>query len=297
MPKLEPMLAAKTTDEDLRRVCFPVLFSPKIDGIRARVQGGVLLSRKFIPIPNPSVQRRFGTQLLSGLDGELVVGAPNVPNCMQNSMAVTRGSGNVEATFYIFDRWDAAGGFHSRFEKARETVETLPESWRVRLIPHKLIQSYEELLEEEAFVLSHGYEGGMVRSLAGPYKNGRSTIREGYLLKVKRFTDGEARIIGFTEREHNGNEAELDAFGRTKRSSSAAGQVLTNSLGALIVEDLVSGVEFKIGSGFTEAQRVNFWDLRDRILGSVVRYKSLPIGVVDKPRHPTFSGFRSEIDL
>ena len=40
-----------------------------------------------------------------------------------------------------------------------------------------------------------------------PYKQGRSTVREGYLLKVKTFLDDEATVVRFEERMHNGNEA------------------------------------------------------------------------------------------
>lgn len=293
MSKLEPMLAAKTTDEELRRVRFPALLSPKIDGIRARVQGGVLLSRKFLPIPNPSVQVAFGQLGLEGVDGELVVGNPTDPNLMQQTMAVTRKSGIVRARFFLFDRWDERGGFAKRYQSLDSVRGTYP---GVEVIPHILISSYDELLEHEQYFTKRGYEGVMLRSLDGPYKNGRSTVREGYLLKVKRFHDAEARIIGFTERMHNANELEEDAFGRAKRSSAQDNQIPTNSLGAFCVEDLSTGVLFDIGTGFTEAQRVNFWYQRESLVNSLVRYKSFAVGVKEKPRFPVFLGFRSEID-
>ncbi len=294
MAKIEPMLAAKTTDEDLRRVKFPVLLSPKIDGIRARVQGGVLLSRKFLPIPNPSVQQMFGHRGLEGVDGELVVGRPNDRNLMQQTMAVTRKSGNVIARFFLFDRWNHPGCFHDRFIALEDQYKgNYP---GVEVIPHILVSSYDEMIQHEQYFTGKGYEGVMLRSLSGPYKNGRSTVREGYLLKVKRFLDGEARIVGFTERMHNANELGEDAFGRAKRSTAQDNQIPTESLGAFCVEDVSSGVLFDIGTGFTEAQRVNFWNLRESLVGSLVRYKSFAVGVKEKPRFPVFLGFRSDID-
>ena len=38
----KPMLACKA---DLSKLVYPVLVSPKLDGVRATVQGGVVLSR------------------------------------------------------------------------------------------------------------------------------------------------------------------------------------------------------------------------------------------------------------
>ena len=48
-------------------------------------------------------------------------------------------------------------------------------------------------------------------------------MREGYLLKVKRFVDGEALVIGVTEPMHNANEAKTNELGRTARSHKKAG--------------------------------------------------------------------------
>ena len=66
----------------------------------------------------------------------------------------------------------------------------------------------------------------------GPYKCGRSTVREGYLLKLKRFADGEAVILGCCEQMHNANAAQQDAFGRTKRSSHKDNKIGKATLGA-----------------------------------------------------------------
>src|SRR5437899_138139 len=91
-----------------------------------------------------------------------------------------------------------------------------------------------------------GFEGVMLRKPDGPYKFGRSTVREGYLMKVKRFTQEEAVVVGYEEQETNLNEATKDALGHTKRSSHKAGKRPAGVLGALRVSN--GHGEFSIGT-------------------------------------------------
>ena len=137
----------------------------------------------------------------------------------------------------------------------------------------------------------------MLRHPDGPYKHGRSTAKEGWLLKVKRFEDSEARIIGFSELMHNANEAKRNELGHLERSSHKANKVGKQMLGALTVQDLKTKVEFDIGTGFTEDQRRLLWATGDNLLGKVVKYKSQPTGVKEKPRFPVFLGFRDKVDM
>lgn len=74
------------------------------------------------------------------------------------------------------------------------------------------IGSAAELAAYKEKCLSEGYEGVMVRDPAGPYKCGRSTVREGWLLKIKRFEDGEAEVLETYEGMSNYNEAGVDAL-------------------------------------------------------------------------------------
>lgn len=160
--------------------------------------------------------------------------------------------------------------------------------------------------------IGHGYEGAILRKPGSPYKHGRSTVKEGYLLKLKRFVDGEARVIGVTELMHNGNEATVNELGRTARSHSKAGMVPTGTMGTLIVRDVKTGVEFEIGTGFTAEERASFWPSVIRVIGKtndnrdifdagpltgrLAKYKHFLVGTKDKPRHPVFIGWRDRRD-
>jgi DNA ligase 1 len=138
----------------------------------------------------------------------------------------------------------------------------------------------------------------MLRHRSGPksrYKFGRSTAKEGTLLKLKRFTDDEAVIVGFEEELFNGNAAVVDELGHTKRSSHQENMVGKGRLGAMVCKTR-DGVEFRIGTGFVASQRQELWDTRSSLVGKLVKYKHFPIGAKTAPRFPVFLGFRSEID-
>lgn len=291
-----PMLAAKATDEELQALFkrgHSFFLSPKIDGIRALVVNGQLVSRTMKPIRNYYTQQLFGQPELEGLDGELVVGNPWDKGLMQQtSSGVMSYAGKPDVRFYVFDQWNYPAPFEFRYPQC-VTAE------RVVNHLHRWINSYDEMLYWEGHYLAQGYEGVMLRHPNGPYKQNRSTLREAYLVKVKRFEDSEAIVIGAEALQRNLNVAEVDERGYTKRSHSAEGKVADDLLGTLHVRDLATGIEFSIGGGFTDAQRRSLWEMRDTdLVGRVVKYKHFKnAGVKIAPRHPIFLGFRDKEDL
>lgn len=293
-----PMLAAKATDEELQALFkrgHSFLVSPKIDGIRALVVNGQLVSRTMKPIRNYYTQQLFGRPELEGLDGELVVGNPWDKNLMQQtSSGVMSYAGRPDVSYWVFDKWDAPAGFSYRLNRACNLAQGF-----IAEVQHESCSSYEQLLEKEAQFLQLGFEGVMLRHPNGPYKQNRSTLREAYLVKVKRFEDSEATVIGADPLYRNLNSAEEDERGYTKRSQSTAGKYADDLLGALLVRDNTTGIEFSVGSGFTEAQRRSLWAQGGTdLVGRVVKYKSFKnAGVKIAPRHPIFLGFRHEEDM
>ena len=283
---MKPMLACNV---DLTKLKFPVLASPKLDGVRAIIRDGVVLSRSLKPIPNRHVQMMFGRPELEGLDGELILGDPTHPEAYRRTVsAVMSIEGDPEVDFHVFDRWDRDYPYNE---------VALASYWLIIPVFSKPIHNMEELEEYEVALLDKGYEGVILRDPQSPYKFGRSTVKEGYLLKLKRFADSEAEIIGFEELMHNHNEATLNETGHHERSTKQDGLLPADTLGALIVRDIHSGVEFKIGTGFTAAERQKFWNLRATLCGALVKHRYFPTGSKEKPRFPSFQGFRHQIDL
>lgn len=300
---MKPLLAAKEPPKE--GIKFPVLASPKIDGVRCRIHHGVAMSRSWKPFPNRYIQEYFAHQgMLEGLDGELAVGNPWDKNLMQQTTSgVMSEDGEPNFTFWVFDFYtkpklpfelrylDLQNGFAS-FEK-----EERPFLSQVKLLPHLLIRNDEEFVAYEAEHVAKGYEGVMYRSLDGIYKEGRSTSREGILVKIKRFKDSEATIVDFKEFMHNANELKRDAYGHAKRSSHQENKIAMNMLGAFECIDNHSQQPVSIGTGFTAAQRQEFWLNRASLIGKTVKYKFFNHGIKEAPRHPVFIGFRDRRDM
>jgi DNA ligase-1 len=292
---MKPMLAC---DHDPDKLRFPLFASPKLDGLRGLVHEGKLLSRSLKPIPNRHVSKILSDPIFNGLDGELIAGSPTAHNCMQacTSFFMAQDKVSDDWSFRVFDLHDRTESYDVRVELLADRV-LAPVSHHIVLHTSAVISDHDELLAYEAEQLAAGYEGLILRCPNSPYKFGRSTVKEGYLLKVKRFVDNEAVILGFEEQMFNGNEATTNELGRTKRSSHKAGLVGKDTLGALLVRDLKTDVEFSIGTGLDDAVRRHIWGTRDEHLGKLVKYKSFPIGVKDAPRHPVFLGFRDARDM
>lgn len=312
MKNFKPMLAAKTDGKNLR---YPLLASPKLDGVRAIVIDGVVMSRALKPIPNKLVQARFGHHKYNGLDGELIVGDITDKDVYRKTVSgVMSEEGRPIVFFYIFDRVsnrtpDDANRFKTRLCSAGEKAVGL----YCMVLSHIMIHKEEELVKLEEKWLAEGYEGVMLRDPAGLYKFGRSTKREGGLLKLKRFEDSEAEVLGVVELMHNDNPKKLNELGKQQRSSHKANKRGGGKMGALHVRDLKTGVEFDIGTGFTDSDRSRIWDQHcmagvytqggepkwrvHPVVGQILKYKYFPTGSKDKPRFPVFLGWRSTIDL
>jgi DNA ligase-1 len=282
------MLAGKAPD-DLESLDYPVLVSPKLDGIRCLIVDGVAVSRNLKPIPNEYIRRQL-SELEDGFDGELMLRSTAGFNSIQSAVMTRDGEPNF--VYRVFDTCKVSGPFRDRLKIVKELIAPYI---RVELVPHAIVYSKSRLLACEHKWLADGYEGLMIRDPDGAYKQGRSTTREGGLLKLKRFSDAEADVIGVQEKMHNANEATTDVFGRTERSSHKENMIPTSSLGALICRT-PEGVQFNIGTGFTESERKRLWIKRKDIIGRVVTYKHQPdpSGESEAPRFPVFMRFRKD---
>ena len=300
MPTFKPMLAASC--DDLRALRYPLLATPKIDGIRCLVINGVAMSRSLKPIPNRYIQSVIGKPEFNGLDGELLVG----DSFQQATSGIMSEDGQPDFRYYVFDRWDLASGYRDRVRamlvRAANLMAThFGESQFLTFLTPVELKNRAELDAYASQCLAEGHEGIMVRSPVGPYKYGRATFKEGYLTKIKPFEDAEATVIGWEERMHNANEATTNALGRTERSSHKENLVPMGTLGALVCSNntLWPGQTFNIGTGFTDSQRDELWGQaqRGQLAGRIVKFKYQAIGTADKPRIPVFLGFRDARDL
>ncbi len=282
----KPMLAG--TVDDISTLHYPLFASPKIDGIRVLTlyqnivkshsmdQGGInaytysRINEEFKLLKNLQMRSMLKT-LPAGLDGELLTldnaGAPNTFNDCQSKVM----SKSVTSAFqYLIFDYLPNQQTHVPFLQRMELLSKLELPFFCSLLPQTYVKDADELELYESQIVEAGYEGVMLKAIDAPYKQGRSTLREGYLLKLKRFEDAEAELIGAEElvREHH-NES-------------------TGMLGAL--QCRYNDVLFSIGTGFTEQQRKMFWLARHK-LPKHVTFKYQKYGTKDAPRSPVFKAF------
>ena len=324
-----PMLSAHITDfpkcdgstEDaleqmFKNGYFPLLASPKIDGIRVLNHPDLgAVTRTMSKLNNAYIYSQLASfPELAYLDGEIVVGAataPNVFNVTQSEVMTHHGKDRITRfTFLVFDCFrQPTQPYNLRmaeaFDRVRSVQQTfglspeLNNNWSVEFVKQELLSTPKMVLGYEEHMLTQGYEGIMLRAFSDrmEYKFGRATAKQGGLYKVKRMADDEAIVMGFEELLSNQNAATADAFGLTERSSHKANLVPKDTLGVLVVKALsgkFSGVEFGIGTGFDAATRKEIWDNRGKYIGRRLTFKYMPYGSLNAPRIPVFKGFRND---
>jgi len=290
--KFKPLLAVNVDFDKLR---FPVLGSPKLDGVRCIMLNGKFVSRTLKPISNNFVRTEMEKlgKVLNLVDGEGVVGDPCIKGSMQRSTSgIMSEDGEPAFTWHVFDAINDAP-----FIKRWQSLDFVNSFQRVTRIPQTMLYNMQQLEEFVERNIRQGYEGTVLRDPEGRYKFGRSTVKEGLLLRIKQFEDSEATIIGFIEQMQNDNPAEKDALGHTKRSSHKENLVPTGMLGALIIQSLEYPTPFNLGTGFDDALRLEIWNNQSKYLGKIVKFQHQPYGQKNLPRILSFIGFRDPSDL
>lgn len=285
------------------KLVFPLWVSPKYDGIRGVGIDGRLKSRTLNDLPSTQVQALFGH--LTHFDGEVIAGDPcdgdDVYNRTQ-SHVMSKSKPAEKLTFYVFDWADVEMAnlpFEERADYLKAQVEKLNRD-DVVFVESELVHNLEEFLAAEERYLALGFEGIMARKPGGRYKHGRSSFNEHILLKLKRFEDFEAPIVGFVEQVTNTNAAEKDELGHTKRSSAKDGLVPADTLGKFVID--------MSGWGWTEtaeipcgvikhAQRKEIWNNQAAYLGKYIKVRHFPFGAKTGLRLPRCVGFRDPIDM
>lgn len=276
---------------------YPLLCSPKLDGIRCIVKSSRAMSRSFKMLPSYQVQEEFSK--FENFDGELIEGNStdfDVYNRTQSHVMSENKPGNL--TYFVFDHCASEWLNTPFFERLEHTERLVKEANNpnVVFLEHSVIYNHDELLQYEAETLSKGYEGVMMRRPVGYYKCGRATFREGIIYKLKRFKDAEGLLLDILPMMINNNPLETDELGYAKRSSSKAGLEEGDIAGKYIV--FYNGMELEVAPGsFNHDQRRDMLKNKDKFIGSHIKFRFFNHGIKDKPRHPRATGMRTSIDL
>lgn len=252
------LLLANVYRDDIDPAAY--LVSEKLDGVRAIWDGETLRFRSGNRVNAPA----WFTDALpkTPMDGELWLGRGR----FERLSGIVRREQPVDAEwrevrYMIFELPGAPGTFAERAGRIRVIVAAAALPWLAE-IPQALVASREALRQRLAQTVKAGGEGLMLHRADAAYETGRSDT----LLKLKPWLDAEAVVI-----------AHLPGKGKY------AGQ-----LGALRVR-LADGREFRLGTGFTDAQRKS-----PPPIGSVVTYRYRELTAKGLPRFASFLRRRQE---
>lgn len=277
---------------------LPLYASDKEDGIRAHVcpERGPLTGQ-MKPVPNRWVRRMLDLKTAQHLDGELIAIDCEGHDCDFNDTqsAIMTRDGQPRFEFRVFDCYENIyNSYLERALRAQNKIEKLRRAGfdHFKWLNQVKCKTVKQLEIVEDYALRRNKEGIMLRDPNGWYKEGRSTLNEAYLLKVKRFTDDEALVINVYEEMENCNPAKLNERGLSQRSKHKAGLKGKGCVGKLVCH--WRDHEIYIGSGMTAEQKYRWWANPHEIVGKIITFKYQPFGMKKGglPRAPIYKSTR-----
>ncbi len=240
---------------DLRAYCA----SEKLDGVRAYWDGEKLRSRRGNVFVAPAWFSAGFPNL--PLDGELWSRRGDFETISGIVRRARPHEGWRQIKYMVFDLPAADGGFRTRSRRLQNMVAAagLP---HLQVVPQWEIGDAESLHAKMREITAAGGEGIMLRRKDSPYRGGRGDD----LLKLKPFADAEATVLA-----HHPGKGKLKGL-----------------LGSLEVES-GNGIRFKVGSGFTLAQRRS-----PPSVGARITYKYSGFTSTGIPRFPVFLRVRND---
>jgi len=296
----------ETTDDNiftaLKKLHYPKAVTLKMDGIRA-FKFDDLISRTLKKIPNKKIRDRANLLLPRGADVELWNKELSYHEIESIVMSHEHPAWE-HIHFHLLDMVLLAMddgktlNYAERMNHIGTFMKCVNTDSAVKFAPPIVCHNAEQLMQFFLVVEEECGEGVCFRSLNGPYKQGKCTLKEEYLIKLCRHSIEEAEIIDFIEQYENGNPDKRNATGAMNRSKAQGNLYGKDTLGALIVRS-AAGQVFRIGTGvgLDDKLRKEIWLNQEKYKGQWVKYKCKKHGEKNKPRSPVFWGFRKmEID-
>ena len=303
---MNPQLATNLEFQYLR---FPLLGFPKIDGVRTWNPEGQMLGRSMELFANKQITEFYSHPACVGFDAELGNGDPMSDDlCRKTTGLVNSIDGTLaHSKLYIFD-WITRSTFFLPLEERLRKVDSFVHGFlakevpalydRLEIITPVTINSRAELESYDDYITGLGYEGTVFRDPKGVFRTGRMPAKSLNYLRLKHFEDREGIITGVIEGYVNNNPQTYGADGYAKRSTHAHNMIPSGAVGALVVQDVLTGKIVAVSKGkLTRAECLNFFQHPELINGRLCTYRIFPKGSLNLPRHPTFRNFRSVSDF
>jgi len=234
--------------------------SEKLDGMRGYWNGKQLFSRQGNLINSPSwFTKNWPT---TPLDGELWTDRNQfqaIISCIKRK--IIRDKCWQDIRLMVFDLPLHKGNFTERIRAMRHLI-LMNKSPHLAMIKQLRLDSTKQLYEKLDDIVAQNGEGLMLHHQSAYYRTGRTP----HLMKLKRYQDAEAIVL---------------------KHISGKGKYI-NLLGSLLVEDK-SGLQFKIGTGFTVQERKH-----PPPIGSTITFKYVGKTQRGVPRFASYLRIREE---
>lgn len=246
-----PVLLANEWDEETNLTGWWI--SEKLDGVRAYWDGEKFISRRGNTFTAPP-EFTAGLPKIH-LDGELFLGRGKFHEGSGIARSPASDPRWFRLKFIVFDAPNAPGGFEHRLAYSNK----LSLGKYAGVMKHSRLESMDQIKQLLDVVIGMKGEGLMARRPFSQYTRKRTDD----LLKIKRWYDAEAKVVGYTE-------------GKGWRATMNGAMWCLND----------AGIKFKVGCK-DKAQCQN-----PPPLGSIITYKYKELTEDKKPREPIFLRYR-----
>lgn len=310
---MKPLLAQNYVESKL---VFPLGAQMKIDGVRGLTTEGYLTGRSLKKHKNKFTTAFYSSPEYAFLDGELAAEDERHPDlCRITSSALSTIQGEPFTFWHVFDclrKEILHAPYVERHKYLAQYIAYEHSQGRcqhAKVVPMIVCNTLADLKALDERWLEMGYEGTIIRGLNAPHKEGRSTINQGQLLRIKQFIEAEAVVFSLEEGNTNENEAQINELGRTFRTSHQENKVPNGVVGNMqcqVREDvewegkvvIQRGQMITVSPGnMDHTMRKYYWENPNEIVQRVIKFKFFPKGIKDKPRFPTYVCHRSAEDM
>lgn len=273
---------------------LPLFGSYKLNGIRCYVSKGELYSRSNKPIPNVRFKEYFNEILEFTKNNDIVFDGEIYSHqiTFQEIVSIVMTEDKEIPESIKFNCFDCIldNDFNMKFEYRNDTLskfnfKNYKPVVQVEILSHKEI---EELYQK---ALDNNYEGLILRNLESPYKQGRATVKEGIIYKMKQFDNFDGIITGIEERMRNTSESFINELGKKQKHDYKDCKEHTGLANAFIVETEEFG-EQKVNIAATDVEKKAFWSMREDMIGRWIVFKATKTGMKDKLLLPIFLHLR-----
>lgn len=258
---------------------YPLMASAKFDGVRAVITPDGIYSRNWKRF-NSELEQYFEDAIAEARKNNSIIDGEIYSRNLRFDQLISNIRGNdinESIRFYAFDsctldEWNnqTTKPFKVRYD---ETVRRYRHLNRVAPVVQYQINNDNDLEILFGQSIDQGFEGLIMRNPESQYKNGRATMRQNIIYKLKQWVTIDSKIVGFKQMMKGG-----------KRTAKIGSFLLRSS----------DGIEYaaKPAAGLTLDDT---WCKRDQYLGGYVECRFMKHGVKLRPRFAHITRLRPDL--